>query len=228
MLYITIILVASGLFLIIYSFFTSSSQETYITASKSPSGEITGYIRSEPVKKEDVSSAQNTSKQEDAKPNGEESRLDESLSAVPDEQQETSTAADEKTDDAFQEKEKATLHSERQLENSYSAVLYEDSSSIFDYDGRNSIIDSTLKEYKKIKRIGKGMLDINENSIYFAAEKKHFKYDFHRIAKIRGGNNYIALFLKKSKNARLFIFDKDPSIGIKIERIFNDYSGGAA
>ena len=250
MLYITIILVASGLFLIVYSLFTSSTVKTYRPAAESPSDKNKGYLQAQEKEPETIEeftriNTHKNSKIEAAFDTGSlnlnilDEDEDKKAAEIQDEKdwhapelddlKETATRTkDSYNDNIIQKNTKEARLSDQLKGISYSAILYEDSSNIFDYDNRNSIIDSTLKEYEKIKRIGKGLLELKDNCICFTAENKIYRYDFHRVGKIRGGNNYIALFLKKSRSAGLFILDKDSSIGIKLERIFSDYSRGAA
>lgn len=110
--------------------------------------------------------------------------------------------------------------------NKFSAVLYEDSSNLMDYQNRNSIIDSTLEEYKKIKRMGKGTLEITGNGIFFNTDKRNYRFDFHRIAKTISGKNYFCLLLKRSGPTRLFIFDNNPAAGADFKNLFNEYTRG--
>lgn len=108
-------------------------------------------------------------------------------------------------------------------ENDY-VVLYEDSSSIFDYENNNSIIDSSLSEYQKIKRIGKGKLEVTDSSVNFTIENSSFRYDYHRIEGIKTGDNYIALFIKASDAVRLFIFENENRSGMDLKRSYNNYA----
>jgi hypothetical protein len=247
MLYITITLVASGLFLIIYSLFTSSHKKPYLSTIEPPTNGKNGYLHEEDIKTakepgtiEELTAinTHSTSKINDFDtkslnlniPDDDSEGTEENDWRAPeldDLRAATKETDRDNIDDRIYKNEKEARISDKLEGKAYSAILYEDSSNILDYDNRSSIIDSTLKEYEKIKRMGKGMLELKDKCISFTSENKTYRYDFHRITKIRGGNNYLSLFIKKSKPARLFIFDKDSSIGIKLERIFNDYSRGA-
>ena len=104
------------------------------------------------------------------------------------------------------------------------AILFEDSSNLFDYDNQKFIVDSTMIEYNKIKGIGKGILEVNRDGINFNIEKEYFRFDFHRIEEVKSGSNFFSLFLRGSDIARLFLFEKDDPFGIEIKQIYNNYS----
>ena len=103
------------------------------------------------------------------------------------------------------------------------AVLFEDSSNVIDYDRNENIIDPTLKEYKKIKRIGKGIVELVKEGINFYIEKKFFRFDFYRIAEIKVGSQYCAVFLKGNDAARVFVFERDNSFILEISRSYQEY-----
>ncbi len=104
-------------------------------------------------------------------------------------------------------------------------VLYEDSSSIIDYETGANTIDPSLVEYKKMKRIGKGSIEVVKDGINIIIGKSFYRFDFYKIDRVKMGANYIALFLKGSGVVRLLIFEEmTPRIlGIKksIENYFS-------
>jgi hypothetical protein len=107
--------------------------------------------------------------------------------------------------------------------NSYHATLYEDSSNIIDYDKSENRIDPTLKEYRNIKRVGKGDIELSKEGINFYVGKKFFRFDYYRIRDLRIGEKFIAVFLKGSNIVRVFIFDKISGIQSDIKRSYQDY-----
>jgi len=91
------------------------------------------------------------------------------------------------------------------------AVLYEDSSHIIDYETGSNVIDSSLGEYKKLKRIGKGKIEVIKEGINFFIGKSFYRFDFYKIDRVKIGENYMALFLKGSSVVRLVLFDETES-----------------
>jgi hypothetical protein len=87
------------------------------------------------------------------------------------------------------------------------AVLYEDSSHVIDYNNETGVIDSGLEGYNNIKRIGSGELAVEKGGISFSIGKKLYRYDFHRVRDIKTGDKHLALFLHGSDAVKLFIFD---------------------
>lgn len=100
------------------------------------------------------------------------------------------------------------------------AVLYEDSSNLIDYDMHDSIIDSSLKGYEKIKRLGEGYLEILENGINFKTGSRFFRFDFHMLADIKKGNNFLMLSMKGSDIFRLFLFKEGGPLISKLEQVY--------
>ncbi len=117
------------------------------------------------------------------------------------------------------EREKKAVFSER------TAVLYEDSSNIIDYANRSGSIDPSLEEYRKIRRIGRGRLIIENGSLLFNVDKKAFRFDFSKIHDIKAGGNYIAVFMKGSDAIKLFIFLKKSDYISMIVRKFKGNAG---
>jgi hypothetical protein len=101
----------------------------------------------------------------------------------------------------------------------YTAVLFDDSSRILNYEANAGMIDATLEKYKNIKRIGKGEFSIEKNGINFNIDKKLYRYDFYRIDKIFTGKNYLALQVKGADSIKLFIMsDSDADTIVKTTR----------
>ncbi len=101
------------------------------------------------------------------------------------------------------------------------AVLYADSSGVVDYESGANTIDPTFKKYSKLRRIGKGKVEIIKDGLNFQLRKKLFRFDFYRIQKLVTGKNYLALFIKGSEEVRLMIFEGD---GTPLRRIINDFN----
>ncbi len=107
--------------------------------------------------------------------------------------------------------------------NSYHATLYEDSSNIIDYDKSENKIDPTLKEYRNIKRVGQGDIELVKEGINFYVGKKFFRFDYYRIRDLKIGEKFIAVFLKGSDVVRVFIFDRISGIQSDIKLSYQDY-----
>jgi len=294
MIYITIILVSSGLFLIIYSFFISSDK-------KSPGKRINKRKKSKLIKKKKISASGLKNSRKPAVTEPEEPRNHETVNDIEQkkiecESIETGSSENEKTDSEKQpeaaedqkeiteidavnietektetapvtekettpeitaeekpvEKEQTiepensdealiddteikeelvsskteTEVTEDHIYNSFATILFEDTSSIFDYQNNSSIIDITLKEYEKIKRKGKGTLEIAGNGINFTTDNKNYRFDFHRIEKITMGEKYLAILVKKSNTVRLFILGDNAETAEYFIKSYNEYTRG--
>lgn len=106
---------------------------------------------------------------------------------------------------------------------SFQATLYEDSSNIIDYERSENRIDPTLKEYRNIKRMGKGDIELAKDGINFYIGKKFFRFDYYRIRDLKIGERFIALFLKGSDVVRVFVFERDSGIQSDVKRSYQDY-----
>ncbi len=104
-------------------------------------------------------------------------------------------------------------------------TLYNDTSSLIDYRTSSGNIDPTITKYKNISRVGRGRLILDRDGINFNMEKKHFRFDFHKIHELFSGENYLAFFIKGSDTAKLFITDKETDIINKIEESYKDLIG---
>ncbi len=82
--------------------------------------------------------------------------------------------------------------------------FYEDNSNLVDYSNDTGTIDSTLEEYKKIKLIGKGTLLLEKQGLSFHIGKKFRRFDFHSVAKLISGPDYISV-ITRSGPIKLFI-----------------------
>ena len=87
------------------------------------------------------------------------------------------------------------------------AVLYEDSSRVIDYASESGTIDPSLEKYRKIRRLGSGLVAIEKEGISFYMGKKMYRYDFHRVRDLKTGERHIALFISGSESVKLFIFE---------------------
>lgn len=103
------------------------------------------------------------------------------------------------------------------------AVLFEDSSNIIDYENSQTVIDPTLSEYKNLKRIGRGRLEIAREGINFFVGKSFFRFDFYKIENAMAGKNFIAIFLKGSGVVRLFLFENDILEKTRIKKDLEKY-----
>ena len=106
------------------------------------------------------------------------------------------------------------------------AVMFEDRSGVIDYESGEGIIDPGMGGYKKIKRVGKGELSLDMDGFNFHVEGRLYRFDFHRIGKIYTGENYLAVLLRGSGAARLFIFEKGETYIDKISNYFYDSRKG--
>ncbi len=104
-----------------------------------------------------------------------------------------------------------------------SAALYHDASGVVDYEGGVSVIDPSFKKYSKLKRIGSGHVSVVGEGINFQLRKKLYRFEFYLVDRMVQGENYLALFLKGSDEARLFIFKRGSGIEKKLAREYAAY-----
>lgn len=107
-------------------------------------------------------------------------------------------------------------------DNNVYAVLFNDYSGDLEYDGSDNAIDPTFSKYSALKRVGRGMVAVVKDGINFKLDKNLYRFDFHRIRDIQGGDNYIAVNLKGSHTVRLFLIEND-DYKMKIIRDFADF-----
>jgi hypothetical protein len=220
MLYLSLILIAAGLFFIFYTLLIKSKQENGTSYSKKVSCPVSSEKAADKISKsgsdykgKNRSGRMNIFKNSASKPD----ILDQDASR----------------DDLFEDAGKGTDNEvydiedkfeDEKLSESSPVVMYEDASNIIDYNNNDSIIDSTLKEYKKIKRVGAGNLEFSEDGIYFRTGKKLFRFDFRRIADIKSGNNFIVLMMKGNNVLKLFLFKKNTLLSEKLKQVYYKYS----
>lgn len=253
MLYISLTLIAIGLYIILYSLLYKSEERSDIKILDHP---LSPYEKGGNDILDDVKQENNNEtlkvETKDEKTDNERSALDEndlydeeldvsedhvlSDPIILDEEieddeslksQELFEDLDERCDDnSIDSRYKEEISSDVEAEDEYYAVLYEDSSSIFDYDNNTSIIDSTLNEYKKINRVGRGKIELMKDGLNFNIERKFFRFDFHRIEDIKYGDNFFSLFLKGSDVVRLFLFENNNLIGNDLRQIYKNFLMG--
>lgn len=103
------------------------------------------------------------------------------------------------------------------------AVLYEDASNLVDYDNETNVIDPTFREYQKLKRVGRGKIEIARDGLNFYVDRKFFRFDFHRLKDIKAGGNFAALSLKGNDVVRLFLFEGNTRVPLELKQGFRDY-----
>jgi hypothetical protein len=220
MLYLSLILIAAGLFFIFYTLLIKSKQENGTSYSKKVSGPVSPKKTADTIsiselveKGKDRSGRINISRKSASKPD----ILDQDVSRD-DLFDDTGKGADNEVYDIEDKFE------DEKMSESSPVVMYEDASNIIDYNNNDSIIDSTLKEYKKIKRVGAGNLEFSEDGIYFRTGTKLFRFDFRRITDIKSGNNFIVLMMKGNSVLKLFLFKKNTLLSEKLKQVYNKYS----
>jgi hypothetical protein len=215
MLYLSLILIASGLFFIIYTLLIKAKKETETIYSKEASESISPKKVAEKISKSRLAGEQKNQSGRVIQKFASDTNISRDDVFEDDEKKVENKSSDlSDIEDKFEE--------ERMSENS-PVVMYEDSSNIIDYINNDSIIDSTLKEYKKIKRIGTGNLEISKDGINFSAGKKSFRFDFRRVANVKTGNNFIVLLMKGNDVLKLFLFKKNSLLSEKLKQVYNKY-----
>ncbi|HON77281.1 MAG TPA: hypothetical protein PK544_02225 [Spirochaetota bacterium] len=109
-------------------------------------------------------------------------------------------------------------------DNEVVAVLFNDHSGELEYDGSDNNIDPTFGKYSSLKRVGRGSIEIVKDGINFKRLKNLYRFDFHRIRDIQGGDRFIAVYLKGSDIIRLFLFENENDYGVKIIRDYKRFS----
>jgi len=104
-----------------------------------------------------------------------------------------------------------------------SAVFFEDRSSVIDYSNFKIDLNLERDKFNGIKRIGKGKLQYKKNGLNFYLNNKFFRFDFYRIVDVAEGENFLALFQKRSDSVKLFLMDDTNSIG-SIENLYAEYT----
>lgn len=106
------------------------------------------------------------------------------------------------------------------------AVLYEDTANIIDFGTTVQRIDPDFSGYSGLKRIGAGAIELKKEGVNFYMQKKFYRIDFYKIERITIGDNYVALFLKGSKVARLFLLDEMNPRTLDLKQGFRDVLDG--
>ncbi len=107
-------------------------------------------------------------------------------------------------------------------------TLYDDRSSVINYNNKGGIIDPTLEEYKKIKRIGKGEFELDREGISFHMGRKLFRFDFHKINEVLTGNNSVAIFITGSDVVKLFVAEKEPDMIGRVREKYAEFISSRA
>ncbi|HSV95531.1 MAG TPA: hypothetical protein VLM75_01210 [Spirochaetota bacterium] len=116
----------------------------------------------------------------------------------------------------------------REGRSSGDAVLFEDASGLVDYEGGESSIDPSLQAYNNLKRVGSGDVEIASEGLIIRMGRATHRFDFYKVQDYRVGDNYIALYLKGSRAVRLFLVDGNPDLRFKIQAAVEDYFRGAS
>ncbi len=105
-------------------------------------------------------------------------------------------------------------------------TLFDDRSGKTDYgDPALSLRENGLS-FENIKRIGSGVLEIEREGINFYKDNKFFRFDFHRIDSIRKGDRFIAVILRGSPVVKLFLFNSGLPYINRVAEEFNRYQQG--
>jgi hypothetical protein len=91
----------------------------------------------------------------------------------------------------------------------FESVFFEDSSSLIDYGRESGTIDPSFKEYKKISRVGSGVLKAEKDNLNFHTGRKVYHYDFKKISDLKTGKNFIAAKIQGSTIVKLFIIQSN-------------------
>ncbi len=225
MLYLSLILIASGLFFIIYTLIVKARKETGTNFTKVSSNRQNAYKEAEPKNREKITAEKTDRNFQDNEQNNITERTDAYTGGA--------AGAGTQGDDSFADAEKVAdnmvygtedMPVEEGMSENTPVVMFEDSSNIIDYGNNDSIIDSTLKEYKKIRRVGAGNFDLSDDGINFRVGKRLYRFDFRRITDIKSGGNFIVLKMQGSSDLKLFLFKKDTSLSDKLKKIYHKYS----
>jgi len=126
------------------------------------------------------------------------------------------------SDDLQPEPGSESLNPEK-AETGDTAILFEDSSGVIDYENGYGTIDPTRDRYRNIKRRGMGEITLEKAGISFHVGKKLFRYDFHKISSLKTGRNYIALIPEGESPVKLFIFTEPGPVISRVADAFVSY-----
>lgn len=107
-----------------------------------------------------------------------------------------------------------------------SAVLFDDEAGAFDLEAAASSPDPEAIDFSRFRRLGKGRLEEVRDGLNFHLGKAFYRFDFHRIERVRAGEHFLALRLKGATNVRIFLFDKPTSYADEIARSVSSYHDG--
>ena len=107
------------------------------------------------------------------------------------------------------------------------AVFFEDASGLVDYEGGESSIDPSVEAYSRLKRIGEGEVQIAGEGLVIRIGRAIHRFDFHKVRDYRIGDNFIALYPRNGKSVRLFLVDDNPELRFEIQAAVEDYFRGA-
>jgi hypothetical protein len=226
MLYASIFLVVVGIVLIVYSFVTKAASSTKGVAQEAIIQPVSPRFDG------DAPSPDTNTKVERKADAGSSSQKKQTIAgvdkiadgAVHDEKPVAPTRVErveQKAETAARKKEQSP--SQEAHEGRDTAVLYVDASGVVDYEGGQSVIDPSFKKYAKLKRVGSGHVSVVNDGIHFQLRKKLYRFEFYLVDKMVQGENYLALFLKNSSEARLFIFKRGSGIEKRLAREYAAY-----
>lgn len=107
------------------------------------------------------------------------------------------------------------------------AVLFDDKSNAVDYNSGGSFTGISLEGCKNIRRTGRGKLHLDDDGLSFYLDGKLYRFDFHRIYDLWNGANFIALPLKGSSTVKLFIVEGSEGFPERVAVYFQEYMKGA-
>ncbi len=110
--------------------------------------------------------------------------------------------------------------------NKFNATLFEDASNVINYDSGDAVIDPTSAAYKRIHRIGSGVVMCDDAGITFDMNGEIFRFDFRKIYDLWMGKNYVALPMENSKSVKLFLFDGFGQPQQSLENFFSEFKKG--
>ncbi len=232
MLYISLILIAAGIFFIIYTLLIKTKKEPDIPGIKKVYRPVEVPLKNKKPERLDKKSVIDGYNNKSVEEPGNLSSGIDTLHDIADIKVNEETAKDLFKDSYREAAERKDIErdvtTEKDTDNRtadvFPAVLYEDSSNIIDYDNNDSTIDLTLNEYSKIKRVSAGHIEIAKDGINFRAGKKLFRFDYHQIANIKTGSNFIVLSIKKSISSRLFLFKNNPDLSARAKQTYSNFS----
>ncbi|MBN2041418.1 MAG: hypothetical protein JW864_15360 [Spirochaetes bacterium] len=226
MLYISLILIASGILFILFTLISSTKKQTVkrnsFTSGTDTSSVLNGQLSNN---KRDNKTENIAAASED------ENKIEKIIISETDasfsEEEKTVESVEliMETDDKITEDQKEDEAFDEDISIITDVSLYEDASNIIDYENNDSILDPGLREYEKIKRIGEGSIELLKNGINFRTGKKLFRFDYHRVSDVKKGKNYFVLQMKGSNKNRIFVFKNTALSNRKFNKFYQPNSG---